>query len=135
MELLITIFLVTAVLLCLGYVVLIASYCYGWIKIKPAVFSAELLTTKVSVIIAVRNEENVIENCVNAVLQQTYPSQYVEIIIVDDASEDATNNKIQEFCKVYENIKLILIMTGIDMLLLPIIFCLSSYLIKNIYNI
>lgn len=35
----------------------------------------------------------------------------------------------------YENIKLIFIMMGIDMLLLPIIFYLSSYLIKNIYNI
>ena len=35
----------------------------------------------------------------------------------------------------YENTQLIWIMIGIDMLLLPIIFYLSSYLVKNIYNI
>ncbi len=35
----------------------------------------------------------------------------------------------------HQNIKLIFTMLGINMLLLPIIFFLSSYLIKNIYNI
>lgn len=35
----------------------------------------------------------------------------------------------------YDNTKLIFIMVGIDMLLLPLIFYLSSYLVKNIYNI
>jgi len=34
-----------------------------------------------------------------------------------------------------ENIKLIFVMIGINMLLLPIIFYLASYLINNIYNI
>ena len=35
----------------------------------------------------------------------------------------------------YQNTKLIFIMVGINMLLLPVIFYLSSYLVKNIYNI
>ncbi len=35
----------------------------------------------------------------------------------------------------FDNINLIFVMIGIDMLLVPIIFYLSSYLIKNIYNI
>ena len=112
MEFLVTLLLIITLLLCLGYVALIASYCHAWVKMKPPVFSAELLTTKVSVIIAARNEENSIANCVNAVLQQTYPSQYIEIIIVDDASEDTTGNKIQELCKKHENIKSITLEAG-----------------------
>ncbi|MCC8399921.1 MAG: heme exporter protein CcmB [Rickettsia endosymbiont of Culicoides impunctatus] len=35
----------------------------------------------------------------------------------------------------FDNINLIFVMIGINMLLVPIIFYLSSYLIKNIYNI
>jgi cellulose synthase/poly-beta-1,6-N-acetylglucosamine synthase-like glycosyltransferase len=98
---------IAALVSCLAYVILIASYCYAWVKMKTPVFSGELLPTKVSIIIAARNEEFVIENCIHAILLQTYPPKYIEIILVDDASEDATNDIIQRFCNKYQNIKLI----------------------------
>ncbi len=44
----------------------------------------------VSVIVAARNEEANIERCVSALLSQEYPKELLEIIIVDDESEDRT---------------------------------------------
>jgi biofilm PGA synthesis N-glycosyltransferase PgaC len=44
----------------------------------------------VSVIIAARNEENHIGACIDSVLKQTYPKQCMELIVVDDRSEDGT---------------------------------------------
>jgi len=107
MELIFTILVAVSSLLCLSYFVLIASYCYAWIKTSPPTLSSLLLTTKVSVIIAVRNEENNIERCINSILQQNYPSQFMELIIVDDVSEDTTNAKIKTLFLNRENVKLI----------------------------
>ena len=45
---------------------------------------------KVSVIVAARNEELLIERCVASLLAQSYPEELLELIIVDDASEDRT---------------------------------------------
>ena len=44
----------------------------------------------VSVIIPVRNEEEHIEQCLTSVLDQDYPSDKLEIIVVDGLSEDDT---------------------------------------------
>ncbi|MFH0989783.1 MAG: glycosyltransferase [bacterium] len=45
---------------------------------------------RVSVIIAARNEELTIGQCLSTILKQTYPLELVEIIVVDDHSTDAT---------------------------------------------
>lgn len=45
---------------------------------------------KVSIVIAARNEEANITNCLNAILQQNYPQDKYEIILVNDFSEDNT---------------------------------------------
>ncbi len=44
----------------------------------------------ISVIIAARNEEENIEEVINSILAQDYPSSNFEIIVVDDHSDDAT---------------------------------------------
>lgn len=49
----------------------------------------------VSVIIAARNEEAVIGECVASVLKQTYPPDRYEVIVVDDESEDGTRAAIE----------------------------------------
>jgi cellulose synthase/poly-beta-1,6-N-acetylglucosamine synthase-like glycosyltransferase len=46
--------------------------------------------TAISVIIPARNEAANIEACVKSILTQDYPSELVEIIVVDDHSEDDT---------------------------------------------
>lgn len=52
---------------------------------------------RVSVIIAARNEEKNINACLTALLQQNYPSELYEIIVVDDHSEDKTAEICQSF--------------------------------------
>lgn len=44
----------------------------------------------VSVIVAARNEEQHLRRCLNALVSQSYPAELVEIVVVDDRSEDGT---------------------------------------------
>ena len=50
---------------------------------------------KVTVIVPARNEAANIKACLESILNQTYPSAYYELIVIDDHSEDETNNIIQ----------------------------------------
>ena len=105
MEKLFLILIYITIIIVLAYFFLIASYCYGWIKTKSIKLkSADSIF--VSVIIAARNEENNIVNCLNALIKQTYPANKFEIIIVDDASTDSTNKLIREYSVNHSNIKL-----------------------------
>ncbi|HPN46287.1 MAG TPA: glycosyltransferase [bacterium] len=52
--------------------------------------NAEPLSGFVSVIVPARNEERHIESCLSALLNQTWPADKYEIIVVDDASDDST---------------------------------------------
>ena len=53
--------------------------------------------TKFSVIIPARNEEKNITNILNDLIQQDYPKELYEIIVVDDESTDQTNDAVQKF--------------------------------------
>lgn len=81
----------------LAYVVLIAMLAIGW-KSTPLfqVTSDYAPTTKVSVIVAVRNEALTIEKCISGLLAQRYPHDLYEILIVDDHSEDNTAKIIDD---------------------------------------
>ena len=51
--------------------------------------------TKVAVIVAARNEEGNISDCLNDILKQNYPKELFEIIAVDDFSSDKTFEQLQ----------------------------------------
>ncbi len=51
----------------------------------------------VSVIIPVRNRPREIEDCLNSLMNLDYPSDKIEIIVIDDASEDHTPQIIAQF--------------------------------------
>jgi len=51
----------------------------------------------VSCMVAVRNEQKLIENCLNSLLDQTYPA--IEIIIVNDASTDDTKSVLESYAR------------------------------------
>jgi cellulose synthase/poly-beta-1,6-N-acetylglucosamine synthase-like glycosyltransferase len=69
----------------------------------------ESFITKVSAIIPARNEEENIENCLKDFIQQNYPKQLLEIIIVDDNSKDKTTELINKFKTIHPSINIILI--------------------------
>ena len=51
----------------------------------------------VSIIIATKNEEGNIENCLKSILCQTYPRDKIEIIVVDNNSADNTKKISQKY--------------------------------------
>ena len=63
------------------------------------------MLSKLSIIIPCRNEEKYIENCINSILKNDYPSENYEIIIVDGKSSDKTIEKIERLQKKYKNIR------------------------------
>ena len=54
-------------------------------------------TDKLSIIIPARNEAANIGRCLDSLLQQTLPSNQMEIIVVDDGSSDATASIVQSY--------------------------------------
>ena len=55
------------------------------------------MSKKLSIIIPAYNEEKTIANVLEKVLEQNYTGWEKEIIIVNDASKDATEEKIKPF--------------------------------------
>jgi cellulose synthase/poly-beta-1,6-N-acetylglucosamine synthase-like glycosyltransferase len=62
---------------------------------------------EVSIVIAARNEEKNLEQCLLALLKQTYSKKLFEIIIVDDGSYDRTASIVQSFSNRFSNVHLL----------------------------
>lgn len=87
-----------ALLLFLGYAVLILFYRRGWIDLSTFKLNKQYHpSTLVSIIIPARNEENNIASILKELLSQYYPTHLLEIIVVDDHSTDQTANIVQSF--------------------------------------
>jgi succinoglycan biosynthesis protein ExoA len=61
----------------------------------------------VSIIIPVRNEEDSIAQCLRSVLDQDYPKDRMEVLVVDGGSEDRSQEIAIEFSSRYPLIKLL----------------------------
>ena len=83
--------LTVSVFLSIVYAGIMLTYLWGWRALPewqmPEGFVPK---TKVSVIIPARNEAANIEACLRSILEGSYPHDLLEIIVVDDFSEDAT---------------------------------------------
>ncbi len=87
-----------SIFLILCYLVIILLYIFYWNLIEeweiPSNYS---FRTTVSVIIAARNEADNIQQCLEAILAQSYPSELLDIWIVNDHSEDQTADIVHSF--------------------------------------
>ena len=54
---------------------------------------------KVSVIVPILNEEKYIEKFLNSILEQDYPKENLEIILVDGMSTDKTREIIKSYAE------------------------------------
>ncbi|MCC6444216.1 MAG: glycosyltransferase family 2 protein [Armatimonadetes bacterium] len=61
----------------------------------------------VTVIIPERNEEQYIERCLRSVLEQTYPLDRLEILVVDGMSADSTRSIVESLARSHQNIRLL----------------------------
>jgi cellulose synthase/poly-beta-1,6-N-acetylglucosamine synthase-like glycosyltransferase len=93
-------------LLTFVYVLIVISFIRGWSKLtdfeRPI---GKAGSTKVSIIIAARNEEQIISKTIEDLLIQSYPKILTEIIVIDDHSTDNTAQIISSFAS--SGIKLI----------------------------
>ena len=55
----------------------------------------------VSIVMPVYNEEKYIVNCIDSLLQQDYPQDFMEWIFVDGMSNDNTKQLIQRYIEKY----------------------------------
>lgn len=87
-----------SILLVLCYLFIILAYMFYWNLLKKwDIPSNDSFQTKVSLIIAARNESENIKECLEAVLAQTYPRALLEIWVVNDHSEDETAVIVNSF--------------------------------------
>ncbi len=75
-----------------------------WKGLKKLSFEPSISQSKFSIIIAARNEEKNIAQCLTSLIQQHYPKDFFEIIVVNDRSSDNTLSNIKEFEQQYSNI-------------------------------
>ncbi len=97
-------------LLLLFYISIVLFFIYGWLKSKKYIAKNEHLSTSLTVVVAVRNEEANILNLLNDLKAQSYSSNLFDVIIVDDHSTDNTAKLIEN----YEMSNLRLIKLNID---------------------
>jgi cellulose synthase/poly-beta-1,6-N-acetylglucosamine synthase-like glycosyltransferase len=87
---LIVIYSTICLLLTTAYLLLVSYFIKGWSNLKGIKTNTDGFTTKVTVLIAARNEEERIHYTIEDILAQDYPKHLTEIIIVDDHSTDRT---------------------------------------------
>ena len=78
------------------YALLMLAYRWGWSRTPETDAPALQPKTRVTVIIPARNEAGRIGRCVAAVRQQNYPADLLEIIVIDDHSQDGTADEARE---------------------------------------
>jgi cellulose synthase/poly-beta-1,6-N-acetylglucosamine synthase-like glycosyltransferase len=82
------------------YAILITAISIGWLRLKVFKGKPNLKNIKVSILVAVRNESENIRALIKSLSSQNYPTNLLEVILIDDHSTDGTadliNNQIQD---------------------------------------
>lgn len=87
-----------SILLAFAYIALIHYYVKGWLKTPHQNTKAQLGSNLgLSIIVSVRNEAENIEACVQSILNQDYPNNLMDIIVVNDFSTDNTLSILAKF--------------------------------------
>src|SRR5437867_10994051 len=66
----------------------------------------------VTIIIAARNEERNIRQCMESMAHLSYPTNLLEIVVVDDRSEDRTADIVREYSNRFAHIRLLMASPG-----------------------
>src|SRR6185312_15395944 len=95
-----------AVVAALGFILIIINYLVNYLPLsafKQVRFPVQHNAEPVSVIICARNEDEHLTEFLPKVLTQDYPD--FEVIVVNDCSIDNTENVIDEFAKIFPNLR------------------------------
>lgn len=84
--------------LALAYTALLVCYRFAWRNLPVFEIPADYVPhTAVSVVIPARNEAANIGPCLRAILGGTYPKELMEIVVVDDFSDDGTASIAEQY--------------------------------------
>lgn len=102
------------ILLFMLYILLILYYWRSWLGIPGFKVTNHnpKFKTRISVIIAARNEEKNIGICLDSICDQSYPKELFEVLVVDDHSTDSTSAIVKTYAD--KNVTLILLKDFID---------------------
>lgn len=94
----------------------------GWENVQKARLMKANHLPFVSILIPVRNEVAYIERCLEAVIDQDYPQDRMEILIADGLSDDGTRELIEQAKSTYPQIQLFdnpqkIVPTGLNILI------------------
>lgn len=90
-------------LIFLIYILFLVIFNVGLLRIKK--YQKKYIDKCVTVIIPARNEENCIGDCLAGMVRQHYDFEKIEVLVIDDRSEDQTGEIIESFAKDYDFIK------------------------------
>ncbi len=62
----------------------------GFGRLRNGVKETPATGPYISIVISARNEEDVIEECIQQIIKQKFPKENFELIVIDDSSEDNT---------------------------------------------
>jgi cellulose synthase/poly-beta-1,6-N-acetylglucosamine synthase-like glycosyltransferase len=96
--------LILLTVLILIYASKIFYFYQGLFQLKPGKNKKQFLAT---VLIPARNEAPNISNCLDSLVNQNYPRDKLEIIVIDDDSEDNTGEIVESYSSKYPYIRLI----------------------------
>jgi glycosyltransferase involved in cell wall biosynthesis len=89
-----------------GFILIVINYCINYLPVS-LIKTNRIATTEilppVSVIICARNEEDNLTEFLPKVLSQDYPT--FEVVVVNDCSFDNTEHVIDEFAKIFPNLR------------------------------
>lgn len=77
------------------YLLIMLLITRGWFRLR--VIEKRPASAKVSIAIAARNESKNILACLESIVKQDYPAHLIQIIVVDDASEDQTAGLVEGY--------------------------------------
>lgn len=106
MENWIKIFMIFLEFAAMAYILIILIFTAGWYKMGEFVNSSPLLSKKISVIIAIRNEAQNITALLNSLNNQSLLKTQFEIIIIDDDSSDNSMLIVEDFTKTHGDLNL-----------------------------
>lgn len=93
---------ISSIALAVFYFLLISYFFLGWLKLVFQSKKYNHLSANnqfsYSIVIAVRNEEKNILQCLQSIIEQNYPKENFEIVVVDDGSTDNTSEVVKAFC-------------------------------------
>jgi biofilm PGA synthesis N-glycosyltransferase PgaC len=87
---LIELYIFAVVIIAYGLFTTLAVMGFNRLKRELPSTDVNLNPTFISIVLSARNEANTIERCLEQIIKQQFPTTHFEVILIDDASEDAT---------------------------------------------